>query len=118
MVVLRIRDAQKIMQDFERARMWTAFSDSQIFTHLVEEVAEIGRHILSKEGYKVRGLGHEAAEGEASSEFAQAFSLLLQLANRLGVDLEEAFVRELEIMERRFDPERWRRYLGGEESRV
>lgn len=97
---------------FEEARRWKFFRESQIFTHLIEEISEIGRYILVREGYKVLGLGHEAPDEDVSREFAQAFTLFLQLANRMNIDLEDAFVREMEIMERRFDQENWRRYMG------
>ena len=110
---MEIREAQRRMLEFEHARRWERFRESQIFTHLVEEVSEIGRHILVREGYKAPGLGHAGAEGEASREFAQVFSLLLQLANRFGIDLDEAFQRELKLMEERFNPEKWRRYMEG-----
>lgn len=109
---MEIREAQRRMLEFERARGWERFRESQIFAHLVEEVSEIGRHILVREGYKAPGLGHAGVEGEAWREFAQVLSLLLQLANRFGVDLEDAFVKELRRMEERFDPEKWRRYMG------
>ncbi len=112
--MMRISEAQRLMLEFERRRGWDRFRESQVFTHLVEEISEIGRHILVREGYKVPGLGHGEPGGEVWREFAQAFSLFLQLANRLGVDLEEAFEAELERMERRFDPERWRRYFEAE----
>jgi len=108
---MRISEAQKRMLEFEKARGWDKFKGSQIFTHLVEEISEIGRHILVREGYKVRGLGHEVPEDDVAREFGQAFSLFLQLANRLGVDLEKAFTEEIERMEKRFDPEKWRSYL-------
>jgi len=108
---MRISEAQMRMLEFERARGWNRFAESQIFTHLIEEISEIGRHILVREGYKVRGLGHEMPEDDVAREFGQAFSLLLQLANRLEVDLEKAFSEEIERMEKRFDPEKWRSYL-------
>ena len=99
------------MLGFERERGWDRFSESQIFTHLIEELSEIGRHILVREGYKVPGLGHQQPEDEVWREFAQAFSLFLQLANRFGVDLEEAFRKEFERMEVRFDAEKWRKHF-------
>lgn len=108
--MMRISEAQRRMLDFEKARGWGAFRESQIFTHLMEELSEIGRHILVREGYKAPGLGHEAPGGEVWREFGQAFSLFLQLANRFGVDLEKAFIDELGIMEGRFPPEKWRSY--------
>ncbi len=108
---MRISEAQKKILEFEKARGWEAFRESQIFTHLIEELSEIGRHILVREGYKAPGLGHEGAGEEVWREFGQAFSLFLQLANRFGVDLEKAFADELEIMEKRFPPEKWRKYI-------
>ncbi|MCD6341971.1 MAG: hypothetical protein J7L83_03860 [Thaumarchaeota archaeon] len=108
---MKISEAQRRMLEFEKARSWDKFSESQVFTHLIEEVSEIGRHILVREGYKAPKLGHRAPEDEVWREFGQAFSLFLQLANRLGVDLEKAFMKEIEIMERRFDPEEWRNYI-------
>lgn len=108
---MRIREAQQRILRFEEERCWNRFSESQIFTHLIEELSEIGRHILVREGYKVSGLGHELPVGEVSREFAQAFTLFLQLTNRFNVDLEEAFKKELEIMEKRFPPEKWRRHF-------
>ena len=112
---MRIREAQQRILRFEEERGWSRFSESQIFTHLIEELSEIGRYILVKEGYKVPGLGHELPVGEVSREFAQAFTLFLQLTNRFNVDLEDAFERELEIMEKRFPSEKWRRHFEGSE---
>lgn len=108
---MKISEAQRRILEFEKARGWDAFSESQIFTHLIEELSEIGRHILVREGYKAPGLGHEGPGEEAWREFGQAFSLFLQLANRFGVDLEKAFSAELKIMEERFPPEKWRNYI-------
>jgi NTP pyrophosphatase (non-canonical NTP hydrolase) len=115
---LEIRDAQKIILSFEEARKWNLFRESQIFTHLVEEISEIGRYILVREGYKAPGLGHEIAKDDVSREFAQAFALFLQLANRMNVDLEDAFLKEIEIMEKRFNQESWRRYMDSSYPRL
>ncbi len=115
---MEIRDAQEIILKFERARRWDLFKESQIFTHLIEEVSEIGRIILQREGYKFKGLGHEIKENDVSREFAQAFALFLQLANRMNVDLEEAFRREIEIMEKRFDADKWKRYMESEHAKA
>ncbi|MCF8885469.1 MAG: hypothetical protein QXK95_00415 [Nitrososphaerota archaeon] len=108
---MKISEAQKKILDFEFSRGWNVFKESQIFTHLVEEISEIGRHILTREGYKVRELGHQIAEEDVSREFAQAFALFLQLANRMNIDLEKAFINEIELMEKRFNAEEWRKYI-------
>ncbi|MCS7132332.1 MAG: hypothetical protein NZ918_01230 [Aigarchaeota archaeon] len=108
---MKISEAQKKMLEFEKARGWEIFHESQIFTHLIEELSEIGRHILVREGYKAPGLGHEEPKEEVWREFGQSFSLFLQLANRFGVDLEKAFIDELRIMEKRFPSKEWRDYV-------
>ncbi len=115
---MEIKDAQEIILKFEKARRWDLFKESQIFTHLIEEISEIGRIILQREGYKSRGLGHEIKEDAVSREFAQAFALFLQLANRMNVDLEEAFKNEIEIMEKRFEADKWRRYMESEHAKA
>jgi len=115
---VKISEAQRRMLEFEKERGWNRFNESQIFTHLIEEISEIGRHILVREGYKVPKLGHQPPRDEVWEEFGQAFSLFLQLANRFGVDLEEAFLKEMEIMKKRFKAEDWRRYFEEDQKRV
>jgi len=103
-----LREIQQRMLEFERARGWDKFLASQVFAHLIEELGEISRYITVEEGYKVVGLGHEAPDrSHLPREFAQVFSLFIQLANHFGVDLESAVVREMEIMEERFPAKEW-----------
>ncbi len=110
--MLKLKEAQGLMRRFEMDRGWDGFAPSLLLLHLMEELSEIGEHILVRDGYKVEGLGHDVERGaEVGREFAQAFSLLLQLANRFKVDLEEAFLREVSIMERRFGKEKWSYYM-------
>lgn len=103
---------QRRVEEFERMRGWDIFRDSLIYAHLVEEVTEIGRFILEREGYKRAGLGHSSYQGDIGSEFAHVLTLLTQLANRFGVDLEKAVESEIARMEERFPAESWRRELG------
>lgn len=96
---------------FDEERKWDAFPASQVFVHLVEEIGEIGRNILYAEGYKKGGLGHANAPSEVHREYAQSFSLLVQLANMQGVNLEAAYLKEMRIMKKRFPAKAWRRYV-------
>jgi len=107
---MKLKELQKLQRNFDEKRHWDRFSPSQVFTHLVEEIGEVGRHILFEEGYKVKGLGHKE-KGDVGREFAQALSLFLQLANHFQVDLEAEYVRELSDMEERFDSEKWRQQI-------
>ncbi|MCS6784650.1 MAG: hypothetical protein N3H84_00970 [Candidatus Caldarchaeum sp.] len=106
---MNIRELQKKVDEFEKARGWENFRESLIYAHLFEELTEIGRFILEKEGYKRNDLGHSSPGEDIESEFAQALTLFVQLANRFGVDLEKSVAKEMDKMEKRFDPERWRR---------
>ncbi|MCK5237985.1 MAG: hypothetical protein KAR33_00470 [Candidatus Thorarchaeota archaeon] len=107
-----LKQIQKLKFDFEKARGWDKFPASQVFTHLIEELGEISRHITVEEGYKAIGLGHEAPkETELRREFAQSFSLFIQLANHFSIDLESAVLDEVKIMSERFPAEEWSKYM-------
>lgn len=114
--MVELRELQKRLDAFDRARGWDKFPASQVFTHLIEELGEISRYITVEEGYKIIGIGHKAPDKEGiGREFAQVFSLFMQLANHFGVDLESNMLKELEIMEERFPAEEWSRRLSGSE---
>ncbi|MHA2425679.1 MAG: hypothetical protein ACXAEF_12890 [Candidatus Thorarchaeota archaeon] len=109
---MHLSHIQKLKAEFEKARGWNKFPASQVFTHLIEELGEISRHISVEEGYKAIGIGHDAPkENELGREFAQSFSLFIQLANHFNIDLESAVLDELEIMSKRFPAEEWIKYM-------
>ena len=103
---------QEINEQFSKERNWDQFPASQVFTHLIEELGEISRHITVEEGYKAIGLGHDAPTKEnLAREFAQSFSLFLQLANHFKIDLQDAIISELKVMSERFPAEQWSEYM-------
>jgi NTP pyrophosphatase (non-canonical NTP hydrolase) len=103
---------QRKTAEFEKERGWDKFNPSLVFTHLIEELGEISRHITVEEGYKVIGLGHDApSRDELSREFAQVLALLMQLANFFEVDLEKSILSELEIMKNRFPADKWSEHM-------
>lgn len=106
---MRLKQLQAWMRRFEKDRMWDYFPSSLIFTHLTEETAEIGEHILFEEGYKMKPSPNrtQLTRQSLGSEFAQVLTLLAQLANRFHVDLETALAQEVKVMEQRFDAETW-----------
>lgn len=109
-----LSEIQRITHEFEKERGWDKFSPSLVFSHLIEELGEISRHITVEEGYKVIGLGHEAPSKEGlSREFAQVLALLMQLANFFEIDLEESILAELKIMKDRFPADKWTKYMDG-----
>ena len=78
---MEIREAQEIIRNmyFERDSSRGLFST---FTWFVEEVGELAEAVL-KSDYR-----------SLSEEIADVFAWLLSIANLLGVDLEESFIRK------------------------
>lgn len=100
-------DLTKIQRNkfnFDRQRLWHKNRASNIFTHLIEELGEIGRHINFEEKYKDVKTGNSPNinKKELKREFSQVLLLLMQLANHYQIDLEKSVFEEFEIMEKRF----------------
>ncbi|MFW9795047.1 MAG: hypothetical protein ACFFEE_12135 [Candidatus Thorarchaeota archaeon] len=109
---MHLREIQEKLKRFDEVRGWDKFPASLVFTHLIEELGEISRHITVKEGYKAIGLGHDTPKKEdLTREFAQSFNLFTQIANSFNIDLESAVLSELEIMESRFPVKEWSEYM-------
>ena len=109
---MHLSEIQEKLDKFDKARGWDKFPASLVFTHLIEELGEISRHITVDEGYKVIGLGHEAPnKDELHREFAQVFNLFTQIANHYKIDLESSVLSELEIMESRFPADKWNEHM-------
>ncbi len=102
-----LRKIQTIQKKFILERKWERFNGTQVLTHLIEELGEIGSYLLYDEKYKVKGAGHENKENNIESEFAQSFVLFLQLAILAKVDLESAWEKEIKLMEKRFPKDIW-----------
>jgi NTP pyrophosphatase (non-canonical NTP hydrolase) len=73
---------------------------------LSEEVGELAREINHRFGQKPRK--PEEAEGDLAMEMADIIFVLICLANREGIDLQEAFDRMMTKVEVR-DANRWTR---------
>lgn len=61
---------------------------SEVFTLLIEEIGELAKAIRKAGGQKV---DHASKVHEISEEAADVFWLLIDLCNRLDIDLEKAF---------------------------
>ena len=96
---------KEILREFLQERGWLEYSSNDVFIHLIEELGEIGKHLIFDTGYKSEKQGHKKPSSkELPREFAQVFSLFLQLCILYDIDLEEAWLNELEIMKKRFPP--------------
>ncbi len=104
---MHLKEIQKIQEEFINSRKWNRFSATQVFTHIIEELGELGSYFLYQERYKIAGAGHKESKEDVSHEFAQVFILFLQLAIKAGIDLEEAWNVEYKIMQNRFNKKTW-----------
>jgi NTP pyrophosphatase (non-canonical NTP hydrolase) len=71
---------------------------------LSEEVGELAREINHRFGQKTKKA--DEPEGDLAMEMADILFVLICMANREGIDLQEAFDRTMEKVESR-DRERW-----------
>ena len=73
---------------------------------LSEEVGELAREVNHRYGQKTKKKNEP--EGDLAMEMADIIFVLICMANREGIDLELAFERMMEKVERR-DADRWTR---------
>ncbi len=78
-------------------------------TRLAEEVGELAREVNHRFGQKTKKPGE--AEGDMGMEMADILFVLICMANREGIDLEESFARMMAKVEGR-DAKRWTRKSG------
>jgi NTP pyrophosphatase (non-canonical NTP hydrolase) len=76
---------------------------------LSEEVGELAREINHRFGQKTKK--KDEAEGDLAMEMADILFVLICMANREGIDLQQAFDRMMEKVEKR-DTSRWTRKRG------
>ena len=71
---------------------------------LTEEVGELAREINHRFGQKTKK--HEELEGDMAMEIADILFVVICIANREGIDLQQAFDRMMDKVDRR-DTSRW-----------
>ena len=76
---------------------------------LSEEVGELAREVNHRYGRKTKK--KEEAEGDLAMEMGDILFVLICMANREGIDLQQAFDRMMEKVEER-DGERWTKKAG------
>lgn len=94
----------------ERVNAWISQFEEGYFhpltnlARLTEEVGELAREINHRFGEKTKK--PEEAEGDLAMELADILFVLICIANREGIDLQQAFDRMMEKVEQR-DRGRW-----------
>lgn len=86
-----IPEYQQLIQKLVVERGFNKETVPEVFTLLVEEVGELAKAIRKHNGQKVDANSKLHAVGE---EAADVFWLLLDLCNRMNIDLEQAFLEK------------------------
>lgn len=98
---MNISDYQHWLKAYDEARGWDRVAPAQTFVHLVEEIGEVARLVLYKEGY--RNPDERAdLQAELAGELADAATFLFKLAYQFDIDLEAALIGNQAKAERRF----------------
>ena len=101
-----------LTQAQQRVHAWISQFEEGYFhpltnlARLTEEVGELAREINHRFGQKTKKPGE--AEGDLAMEIADVLFVLICIANREGIDLDQAFVRMMAKVETR-DAGRWTR---------
>lgn len=75
------------------------------YAHLVEEVGELGEAMTVHEGDRVVGSGAsaKAAHSDLKEEIGDILFALVRIANKVGVDIDEAIEYTVERYNRKLD---------------
>lgn len=85
---LSIKQYQELVSQLVIERGFEKETVSEVFTLLVEEIGELAKAIRKQNGQKV---DKNSAVHSADAEAADVFWLLIDVCNRLGIDLGQAF---------------------------
>ncbi len=103
---MTLQDAQR------RVNAWISQYEEGYFhpltnlARLAEEVGELAREVNHRYGQKTKK--PEEPEGDLAMEMADILFVLICMANREGIDLDDAFEKMMEKVEGR-DEKRWTR---------
>lgn len=89
---------QRDVAEFDRKHGWDSDTPAQAALHAVEELGELAREILKEEGYK-KGC---ADRKEMSGELMDLLYLILKIANKYDIRLEDEWRETLERYTKRY----------------
>jgi NTP pyrophosphatase (non-canonical NTP hydrolase) len=104
-----LRDLQQQVDAWIRQFEEGYFHPLTNLARLTEEVGELAREVNHRFGQKTKK--PEEAEGDLAMEMADILFVLICMANREGIDLQEAFERMMAKVEAR-DDSRWTKKAG------
>jgi NTP pyrophosphatase (non-canonical NTP hydrolase) len=97
---MHVHEYQQWVEEYDRARGWDQIQPSQTLVHVMEELGEVAREVLTIEGYKPGEV--EAARAHLSEELGDCLTLLLKLAYQYGIDAEAALAHNQAKCEGRY----------------
>ena len=103
---MSLKDAQQRVDAWVTQYEEGYFDPLTNLARLAEEVGELAREVNHRFGQKTKKA--EEPEGELGMEMADILFVLICMANREGIDLQEAFDRMMAKVEAR-DERRWRK---------
>jgi NTP pyrophosphatase (non-canonical NTP hydrolase) len=99
-----LKDAQRRVDDWISQFEEGYFDPLTNMARLAEEVGELAREVNHRFGQKTKKASEP--EGDLAMEMADVLFVLICMANREGIDLQEAFDRMMAKIESR-DEKRW-----------
>jgi len=103
----KIQEIKDALRAFAAEREWEQFhTEKDLAIAISVEAAELLEHFRFRNGEDLKEhLEDEANKKEIAHELADVMSFLVRLADKIGVDLAEAFKEKLEINRKRFTVE-------------
>jgi NTP pyrophosphatase (non-canonical NTP hydrolase) len=90
---------QQRLEQFDAERGWDAVQPVHTALHLMEELGEVARELLTLGGYKNPDRN---AQRRLEGELADVALLLLKLASQHGIDLGRAVLQKMDANDARF----------------
>jgi NTP pyrophosphatase (non-canonical NTP hydrolase) len=94
-----LKELQKYVEIMEEIRGFTEETSLSQCLRLGEEVGELFKEVRKAEGLSIDSVNSKFSD--VSDELTDVFIFLLSIANRYGIDLEEAFRRKEEKNKKR-----------------
>lgn len=110
---MEMKKAQKDVKEFDEVRGWKGdWFIKDLSLNLVEEVGELWDMVKWIDEEKQRKIIKENKQ-EAADFIGDSLFLILKMANKMDVDVEEAFEMTMKDYEKRFPPEKMKKAKHG-----
>ncbi len=108
---MEIREFQNWLHGWDEERGWNEVDPVHTLVHVMEEIGEVSRRVLTLEGYKPTSKSRDEVVAELSEEIGDLMTMIFKLAYQYGVDVESALERNMVKVNDRFPLEKARQEL-------